>query len=227
MSSFWSLSIFEAHSYSHNLAGGDYCITWTKFQHGHDGNDNKNNCDNRIIAATFEWMLEFSTRQQMWLLGTPSVSLVALPDYTNGHEKGYQNVRVRHGKPLTSGNTARLLLQVYRASAAGRPELCECPQMEQPKMTISRVGERMLKKENQDKMLTDNMTLPWEHRLWQTVPFTKSHSIHSHQCVRRRVSALTVWTHVNTLQYFRMKGLGLASSLSLTPSRKYLHQESN
>lgn len=102
MSSFWSLSIFEAHSYSHNLAGGDYCITWTKFQHGHDGNDNKNNCDNRIIAATFEWMLEFSTRQQMWLLGTPSVSLVALPDYTNGHEKGYQNVR--------SGTESLLLL---------------------------------------------------------------------------------------------------------------------
>lgn len=53
-----------------------------------------------------------------------SVTVVpaALPDYTNGCEKGYQNVRVIEGKPLTSGNTARLLLPGYRVSVACRPE---------------------------------------------------------------------------------------------------------
>lgn len=33
-------------------------------------------------------------------------------------KKGYQNVRVSQGKPLTSGNTARFLLPVYNAAVA-------------------------------------------------------------------------------------------------------------
>ena len=45
-----------------------------------------------------------------WQAPPQQLLQAALPDYTNGHEKGYQNVRVGQGKPLTSGNTARLLL---------------------------------------------------------------------------------------------------------------------
>lgn len=85
-------------------------------------------------------METLSTQQQMRLARASTVAPPALPDYTNGHGKGYQNVRVSRGKPLTSGNTARPLLRVYSATVACRPEQYERPQME-PKMTKSRVRE--------------------------------------------------------------------------------------
>lgn len=45
----------------------------------------------------------FST-EKMWLAGTPcTVALTAFPDYTNGHEKGYQNVGVSQGSLLLLG----------------------------------------------------------------------------------------------------------------------------
>lgn len=74
----------------------------------------------------------FSAQQQILLARGPTAAPPALPDYTNGHEKGYQNVRVSQGKPLTSGNTARFLLSVYSATVACRPEQYQCPQIEQP-----------------------------------------------------------------------------------------------
>lgn len=40
---------------------------------------------------------------KMRLAGAPSVAPTALPDHTNGHEKGYPNVRVSQGKPLNLG----------------------------------------------------------------------------------------------------------------------------
>lgn len=155
-------------------------------------------------------------RRQMWLAGAPTVAPAALPDYTNGHEKGYENVRVSQGKPLTAGNTARLLLRGYSATVASEPEQCKCPQMELFK------GLRV-KKETQDKMMTDNMALSWLCRLWQTVPLSRLHSGHSgHGEWREQIPHPTVLTHANIWYYFRRKWFG-ESCLNL----KYLHQENN
>ena len=80
-----------------------------------NGHDNNNNHDNAAES--------FKAQQHVRLTSSLTAAPPALPDYTNGHEKGYQNVRVGQGKPLTSGNMARLLLPVDIAAEACRPKL--------------------------------------------------------------------------------------------------------
>lgn len=146
-----------------------------------------------------------SKQQQMGLAA--SVALTASPDHTNGHEQGYQNVRVGQGKPLTSGSAARLLLLLLCADLSTS---------EQPKMTISRV-----------KRVRERI---WRHDSALTVTNSTTNQITLspfRTVCKGPFLPFAVWIHANARQNFRTNALGLVGSDLQSLSLNYPHQENN